>query len=112
MTLHLQENWFCSAECSTIHDKLRIQVAAGPQPAGQDYVWQLYRGKEAFNAGTTWALKAAHEIMQEGFDPIVDAATGADLIQIMVYAQQAGDWDYTGAHAIVLRHRVRAGSCP
>lgn len=48
------------------------------------------------------------EILAESFDPIVELATGADLMPAMVYAQELGAWDYTGMFTAVLRHRVRA----
>ena len=50
---------------------------------------------------------AAQEILAESFDPIVELATGADLMPAMVYAQELGAWDYTGMFTAVLRHRVR-----
>ena len=49
----------------------------------------------------------AQEILGESFDPIVELATGADLMPAMVYAQELGAWDYTGMFTAVLRHRVR-----
>jgi hypothetical protein len=52
--------------------------------------------------------RAAQEILAESFDPIVELATGADLMPAMVYAQELGAWDYTGMFTAVLRHRVRA----
>lgn len=47
------------------------------------------------------------EILTESFDPILDLVTGADLMMAMVYAQELGDWDYTGMYTAILRRRVR-----
>ncbi len=52
----------------------------------------------------------AQEILTESFDPILDLVTGADLMMAMVYAQELGDWDYTGMYTAVLRRRVRPSS--
>ena len=46
------------------------------------------------------------EILTESFDPIVELTTGADLMMAMVYAQELGDWDYTGMYTAILRHKV------
>lgn len=63
------------------------------------------QGRDGSHA-TTWALKAAKDILTESFDPILDGITGRDLLDLMVYAQGAPPWDYTGMHTAVLRHRV------
>lgn len=55
--------------------------------------------------GTTWALKAAKDILTESFDPIVDVA-GQDLLELMVGAQVSPPWDYSGMHTAILRYRV------
>lgn len=52
------------------------------------------------------------EILTESFDPILDLVTGADLMMAMVYAQELGDWDYTGMYTAILRRRVRPCSHP
>ncbi len=61
-------------------------------------------------APTGRAACRAQEILAESFDPIVELATGADLMPAMVYAQELGAWDYTGMFTAVLRHRVRAST--
>ncbi len=71
----------------------------------------LVQGKDGSHA-TTWALKAAREILAESFDPIIDAVTARDMLAMMVLAQAAGPWDYTGMHVALLRHRVRARCSP
>lgn len=52
-------------------------------------------------------MPGAQEILGESFDPIIELTTGADLMAAMVYAQELGDWDYTGMLTALLRHRVR-----
>ncbi|KAK9810346.1 hypothetical protein WJX72_009121 [[Myrmecia] bisecta] len=105
---HLHElpdgDWFCSPECHSINDSLRARVLAGPVPISGDHTWQLLRGKDGTHA-TTWALKSAAELLQESFDPIIDIISGQDLLNVMVYAQELGEWDYTGMYTAVLRHK-------
>jgi hypothetical protein len=46
------------------------------------------------------------DILTESFDPIVELTTGADLMMAMVYAQELGDWDYSGMYTAVLKFKV------
>ena len=39
----------------------------------------------------------------------MELTTGADLMLAMVYAQELGDWDYSGMYTAVLKHKV--GPC-
>ena len=48
------------------------------------------------------------DILTESFDPIVELTTGADLMMAMVYAQELGDWDYSGMYTAVLKFKVWA----
>lgn len=57
-------------------------------------------------------VRRLQEILTESFDPILDLVTGADLMMAMVYAQELGDWDYTGMYTAVLRRRVSHTSSP
>lgn len=50
----------------------------------------------------------AQDILTESFDPIVELTTGADLMIAMVYAQELGDWDYSGMYTAVLKFKVRS----
>lgn len=43
--------------------------------------------------------------VQESFDPIIDNGTGEDLLPRMVHAESAGDYDFQGMYAILLRYR-------
>jgi hypothetical protein len=72
---------------------------------------QLLRGKDGTHS-TAWSLKAAQELLQESFDPIMDLSTNTDLLPLMLYARQYGEWDYKNVHVMLLRHKVRgAGGC-
>ena len=51
-------------------------------------------------------LGALQDILTESFDPIVELTTGADLMMAMVYAQELGDWDYSGMYTSVLKFKV------
>lgn len=66
---------------------------------------QLLHGKDGSH-GTTWALKACYEILQESFDPIIDQVSRQDLVKGMVYSEQQGEWDHTGMFTAILRHKV------
>jgi len=68
------------------------------------YTWQVLNGKDG-RAGTTHAIKAAAEILQESFDPIIEQTSNTDLLPLMLYAQQYGDWDYRGVYTLLLRFK-------
>ena len=51
-------------------------------------------------------LDTVQDILTESFDPIVELTTGADLMMAMVYAQELGDWDYSGMYTAVLKFKV------
>ena len=72
----------------------------------EDYQWQILHGKDGTH-GTTWALKGAYDILDEGFDPILDQITEQDLIKAMVYSEKQGEWDYTGMFAAILKYKVK-----
>ncbi len=63
------------------------------------------RGKDG-KSKTAWSLRAVHDIMTESFDPVLDLATGEDLLPHMVRSAVVGDWDYTGIFSLLLRHKV------
>jgi hypothetical protein len=98
-------DWFCAEACERIHGDLRKRVQAGPITIDADYQWQLLHGKDGSH-GTTWALKACYEILQESFDPIIDQVSRQDLVKGMVYSEQQGEWDHTGMFTAILRHKV------
>jgi len=45
------------------------------------------------------------DILREGFDPIIDQDSGADLCASMVYARTAEAWDFSNMCAALLRYR-------
>ena len=59
------------------------------------------------SAGPDTQPDALQDILTESFDPIVELTTGADLMMAMVYAQELGDWDYSGMYTAVLKFKVR-----
>ena len=94
--------------CKDIKDKLREAVAEGQLPltcGEEEFTWQLLNGKDQTH-GTTWSLKAAYDLLQESFDPIIDGVSGQDLLHGMVFARKQGEWDHTGMFTAVLRHKV------
>lgn len=70
----------------------------------QPYTWQVLNGKNGQSA-TTHAIRAAADILQESFDPIMDLASNKDLLPLMLYAQQYKDWDYRGMYTLLLRYK-------
>ncbi|KAL6783931.1 hypothetical protein ACKKBG_A04060 [Auxenochlorella protothecoides x Auxenochlorella symbiontica] len=98
--------WFCSGECSAIHARLRARVEEGVVdiPGHPQHSWQVLRGKDG-RVASAWALRAAQEVLQESFDPIVDMVTGADLLPLMLHARSHREWDYKGMHTLLLRHK-------
>lgn len=99
-------DWFCSQECMRINQLLGTYIQAGQMeiPASPGHTWQLLRGKDGTH-GTAWSLRAAQELLQESFDPIMDLSTNTDLLPLMIYARQYGEWDYKNVHVMLLRHK-------
>jgi hypothetical protein len=42
---------------------------------------------------------------QESFDPIIEQTSGEDLLPAMVFADRAGDYDFQGMFAVLLRYK-------
>ena len=36
----------------------------------------------------------------------MDLSTNTDLLPLMIYARQYGEWDYKNVHVMLLRHKV------
>ncbi|GIM10423.1 hypothetical protein Vretimale_13980 [Volvox reticuliferus] len=98
--------WFCSDECLKIRHLLTDALEQGENimPGNPAYRWQFIRGRDGTKA-TARALKTVLEILQESFDPIIDNGSGEDLLPRMVHAESAGDYDFQGMYAILLRYR-------
>jgi hypothetical protein len=87
-----------------IHSSFPSTSSFGAAMQNAGYTWQVLNGKDG-RAGTTHAIKAAAEILQESFDPIIEQTTNTDLLPLMLYAQQYGDWDYRGVYTLLLRYK-------
>lgn len=98
--------WHCSEECERIraHINAAIQGQQMDIPGYPSHTWQVFRGKDG-RSGTGWSLRAAQEILQESFDPIMDLGSNTDLLPVMLYARRAGEWDYSNCLTLLLRHK-------
>lgn len=97
-------DWLCSRDCHRIYESLHRVVAAGTVPLAGSHSLRVMRGRDGSH-GTATALRAASAVLGESFDPILDAATGADLTHAMTWAQSAGDWDFSNMLCALLYHR-------
>ncbi|KAH9305446.1 hypothetical protein KI387_009850, partial [Taxus chinensis] len=114
-------NWFCSNDCSEIHDGLQKHVANGPQCLGS-YISESIRLKVQNNVDQGWQdeiklqilhgktkdldskdlLSEAEAIYHDRFESIVDPSTGRDLIPLMLYSKSMRDQDFGGMYTAVL----------
>jgi hypothetical protein len=121
--------WFCSGNCRSVHHSLakarqlgcfkvktspargltsaasKISTRAGAGNNNNNnnrYTCEVMCG-EGKEARSRSSLKEALAILQESFDPLPHAVTGADLLPIMARAQTCADHDYTKVHTILLR---------
>lgn len=125
--------WFCSSNCKSVHHSLakarqlgcyKVKAAGSLGAASSSKVRGVRKvngqksnknnrikcrytcevlcgeGKEARSRNS---LNEALAILQESFDPLPHAVTGADLLPIMARAQTCADHDYTKVHTILLR---------
>ncbi|XP_020092860.1 uncharacterized protein LOC109713269 [Ananas comosus] len=114
--------WFCCADCGRVHSELRevLRREAEPLPCSEAEVirkkraqrglnndvndeikWRLIAGRNATEDSKS-LLSGADTIFRECFDPIVDPATGADLIPPMVYGQNVRYQDFSRMLCAVL----------
>eukprot|EP00850_Spirogloea_muscicola_P006159 SM000029S10454 [mRNA] locus=s29:203685:210571:- [translate_table: standard] len=115
-----EDNWFCSNDCSSIHvalqdvlemgpaplDNLRLAdiKAVGPISTTDISTWQLLKGRRGDPAnGVT--LASVVNLFASSFDPIVDAATGKDLIPTMVHSRNTRDHEFGGMHCFVVKSK-------
>ncbi|XP_057868151.2 uncharacterized protein LOC131075351 isoform X1 [Cryptomeria japonica] len=114
-------NWFCSNDCSEIHEGLQKHVAFGSQclprllseslvkkvendvnQGLQDEIkWQILHGKTTDIDGKDLLLEA-EAIFHDRFESIVDPSTGRDLIPLMLYSKSMRDRDFGGMYSAVL----------
>ncbi|KAJ6842950.1 uncharacterized protein M6B38_299395 [Iris pallida] len=113
--------WFCCADCTEIHAALSKLLLRGSEPlqsTHKDIIrkklkgkgvskdatevrWRLLSGKTSSD-DTKLLLSEAVSIFHESFDPIIDAATGRDLIPSMVYGRSVRDQDFGGMYCAIL----------
>lgn len=108
-----QGDWFCDTPCRHIWTCMKAKVIAGQMPlAGYpEYTLEVLNGKDgnpsddrAVKINTALSIRKAAEILKESFDPIIDYSTNRDLLPLMLYARQYGDWDYRNVYTLLLRH--------
>ncbi|XP_006656529.2 uncharacterized protein LOC102707973 [Oryza brachyantha] len=113
--------WYCTADCVRISETLKDLLSHGAEPVpsvdveiikrkyeekslnkdgGLDVRWRILKDKSS--ADSKLVLSKAVAIFHESFDPIIQIATGRDLIPAMVYGRSVRDQDYTGMHCAVL----------
>uniref|UniRef100_A0A0D9WUF5 PHD-type domain-containing protein n=1 Tax=Leersia perrieri TaxID=77586 RepID=A0A0D9WUF5_9ORYZ len=113
--------WYCTADCVRISETLKDLVIRGAEPIPSvdaevikrkheekalnkdgdlDVRWRVLKDKSS--ADSKLVLSKAVAIFHESFDPIIQIATGRDLIPAMVYGRSVRDQDYTGMHCAVL----------
>ncbi|CAL0316940.1 unnamed protein product [Lupinus luteus] len=115
-------NWFCCNDCSRIHSNLENLLVQGDEKLPEsllhvikkkqeercleplneiDVRWRLLNGKIA-SSETRPLLLEAVSMFRECFDPIVDAATGRDLVPPMVYGRNVQTQDFGGMYCALL----------
>ncbi|GAA0171408.1 hypothetical protein LIER_25446 [Lithospermum erythrorhizon] len=114
-----KDKWFCCQACYKIYEQLQSHVSVGPDLISEsildriclkqgglsyklsdDIHWQILRGKSRFSEHQSLLSKAA-AIFRDCFDPIV-AASGRDLIPVMVYGRNISGQEFGGMYCVVL----------
>ncbi|CAL5050326.1 unnamed protein product [Urochloa decumbens] len=116
--------WYCSTDCVRINQTLQDLLNRGGVPVHTmdldvikkkreekglhedvdlDVRWRVLKDKSSEDSKLV--LSKAVAIFHETFDPIIQIATGRDLIPAMVYGRSARDQDYTGMYCAVLTVR-------
>ncbi|KAL8152623.1 hypothetical protein V2J09_010383 [Rumex salicifolius] len=111
-------DWFCSGDCSRIHDVLWEQFVKGMQmvptsvfsrtllPKGlcnvseDDVQWLIINGSKRSNEHLP-LLSRATAIFREQFNPIV-SSSGRDLIPVMVYGRNISGQEFGGMYTVLL----------
>ncbi|CAI8614716.1 unnamed protein product [Vicia faba] len=115
-------NWLCCNDCKRIHSTLENVLVRGAERLPQSLLavikkkqgekgldpindisvsWRLLSGKNA-SPETRPLLLEAVSIFHQCFDPIVDAASGRDLIRAMVYGKSVRGQEFGGMHCALL----------
>ncbi|XP_071720959.1 increased DNA methylation 1-like isoform X2 [Rutidosis leptorrhynchoides] len=114
--------WFCSKDCSRLHNVLKACVKYSPIPIPThmkdvlkkklrkcdtnnvtdfDADWFIVRGNDASKKNRL-LLAEAFAIFQDCFNPIIDSVTGQDFLPSMTYGKEIGDMDFFGVHCAML----------
>ncbi|KAK7396614.1 hypothetical protein VNO78_17742 [Psophocarpus tetragonolobus] len=114
--------WLCCNDCTRIHSTLENLLVRGAERLPEflldaikkkqeekglesmndiDVRWRLLNGKIA-SPETRPLLLEAVSIFHEGFNPIVDAASGRDLIPAMVYGRNVRGQEFGGMYCALL----------
>ena len=102
-------DWHCSPECAAIGRTLGEQISVGLQPVlPGDPRWArhsfaLLKG-DSGDGTKGKLLRDAHRIITLSFDPIMDLATGKDLVPLMVYSKGTADHDFSNMLCVVVCH--------
>ncbi|KAH7281561.1 hypothetical protein KP509_36G053700 [Ceratopteris richardii] len=116
--------WFCGPDCTHIQKVLKKLVLGGPNTVCNsickavldqkeqqkrtahvdELTWQLLHGRRG-DPRNGKILSEAATILAESFDPIVDAASGRDLISVMVHSRNIRDQDFGGMYCAVLKKK-------
>ncbi|KHN02285.1 Putative pectinesterase 15 [Glycine soja] len=113
-------NWLCCNDCTRIHSTLENLLVKGAERLPEsllgvikkkqeekglepiiDVRWRLLNGKIA-SPETRPLLLEAVSIFHECFNPIVDAASGRDLIPAMVYGRNVRGQEFGGMYCALL----------
>ncbi|XP_027352521.1 uncharacterized protein LOC113863222 isoform X2 [Abrus precatorius] len=113
-------NWLCCNDCARIHSTLENLLVRGAERLPEslldvlkkkqeekglepinDVRWRLLSGKIASPETRTLLLEAV-SIFHECFNPIVDAASGRDLIPAMVYGRNVRGQEFGGMYCALL----------
>ncbi|KAB1224038.1 hypothetical protein CJ030_MR2G001326 [Morella rubra] len=117
-----KDKWFCCDDCNKIHVALQNSVIRGAETipgslsstiirkhvekglfidgAANDVQWQIMSGKSRYPEHLPF-LSRATSIFRECFDPII-AASGRDLIPVMVYGRNISGQEFGGMYCVVL----------
>ncbi|KAL0912657.1 hypothetical protein M5K25_018646 [Dendrobium thyrsiflorum] len=115
-------DWFCCADCITIHAALQDMLSRGAQDlpdmvldvikrndgkersirdAIVNLKWRLFRGKTA-SANDKLFLSRAVSVLHESFDPIIGGKKGAELVTQMVFGRWWDQMDFEGMYCAIL----------
>lgn len=76
-----------------------------PSKKSDDYTLQVILGRSKSKpTGTRRSMREAIAVLREGFDPIVDEASGRDLAELMVLGQTTEKFDFQNMFSVILRN--------